>query len=582
MKFSSLKAGRNPTPGPEVHISPKLIRGLVRQAAPVLLGGLGLNLLALCMPIYTMLIYDKVVGNEVHETLWALSAGLLLVMMLEFTLRLSRAYVLEYSTSQWDRSLDRRITLGVLSHPLDQSLSVGALFGNLRELSSRRDLLSAAALIPLMDLPFLVIYLISIALLSGQMVLIPVFLGSCILAVQIFLDYGVRHFSNRAIKYQKEKIDTWHELVVTRTTLAGSDRVDGLTRKIGNHSALTSRASARQQFWMQMMASIVPAASSATTIMIMVWGVFRIESQEMSTGQLIAVSILATRAVGTFMSIQPIWMRFRELREAMRELARLISLEGAPPESIDRRRIACAPAISVTTLSYTYPEAELPTLSGISLTITPGQLVVVVGKVGCGKSSLIRLLAGHFLATDGVLAVGDLTVSSMSHARQLQQEVAYLEQSPVLLRLSVEDYLLGEHLTSQAKDAALAILRELQLDEALRDCGLAMNSEIDFAGGNLSGGQRRMLAVARALCMNRFLILLDEPTAGLDADAEKAVLRAIQRMRGKVTMVVASHSADLVSNADRILVLERGRQIGWGTPRSSGGGAAVPAIGVTV
>jgi ABC-type transport system involved in cytochrome bd biosynthesis fused ATPase/permease subunit len=82
--------------------------------------------------------------------------------------------------------------------------------------------------------------------------------------------------------------------------------------------------------------------------------------------------------------------------------------------------------------------------------------------------------------------------------------------------------------------------------------------------------------------MNRFLILLDEPTAGLDADAEKAVLRAIQRMRGKVTMVVASHSADLVSNADRILVLERGRQIGWGTPRSSGGGAAVPAIGVTV
>ncbi len=580
MKFSSVMA-EVPAPGTEAFISQKLLRGLARQAAPVLLGGLGLNLLALCLPIYTMLIYDKVVGNDVHETLWALSAGLLLVMLLEFTLRLSRAYVLEYSASQWDRSLDRRITLGVLSHPLDQSLSVGGLFANLRELSSRRDLLSAAALGPLMDLPFLAIYLICIALLGGPMVLIPILLGSCIVVVQFFLDYGVRQFTHRSIKYQKEKIDNWHELVVTRSTLAGSERVDGLTRKIGNHSALASRASARQQFWMQMMASIVPAAASVTTIMIMVWGVFRIESQAMSTGQLIAVSILASRAVGTFMSIQPIWMRFRELREALKELARFISLEGAPPSSSYGRQIVCPPVVTATNVNYAYPGTEFPTLNNISLTIEPGQFVVVVGKVGCGKSTLLRLLAGHFLPSAGSFGVGSLTISSMDHARRLQLEVACLEQSPVLLRLSAEEYLLGEHLTPQARDEALTTLRELKLDEALSDCGIAMNSEIDFAGGNLSGGQRRMLALARALCMNRFLVLLDEPSAGLDSDAEKAVLRAIQRIRGKVTMVVASHSTDLVAMADKVLILERGRQIGWGKPKAAGAGTTVPAITVT-
>lgn len=545
------------------------MRGLMRQAAPVLWGGFALNLLGLCLTLYTMLVYDKIVGNSVHETLWALSIGMLVVMALEFVLRLSRAYVLEYSAAQWDRSLDRRITLGILLHPLDRTLSVGALFANLREMSSRRDLLSAVALLPLTDLPFLVIYLAGIVLLGGPMVLVPLLVGLVVVASQFLLDIGLRQFSKRAITYQKDKIDTWHELAITRATLAGSERMEGVARKIGNHSVLASRASARQQYWMQMIAAIAPAAATATTVLILIWGVFRIEAQAMSTGQLIATSLLSTRAVGSFMSIQPVWMRLREFREALLELSRIVSLEGVMHDSGDRRRVTSAPVIEVADLSYTYPDAKLPTLSGISVTITPGQLVAVVGKVGCGKSSLMRLLAGQFVPSQGGLTVGDLTVRSMEHAQQLSQEVAYLDQTPVLLRSSVEDYLLGEHLTSQGKDAALAALRELQLDEALRECGVAMNSEIHFAGGNLSGGQRRVLAVARAVCMNRFLVLLDEPTAGLDANAENIVLRAIEKMKGKVTVVIASHSADLVAIADRVLVLDRGRQMAWGAPKGA-------------
>lgn len=557
---------------------PKLVLGLLRQAAPVLWGGLALNLLALCLPIYVMVIYDKVVGNDVHETLWALSAGVMLVIGLEFSLRLSRAYALEYTTAQWDRSLDRRITLGILSHPQDRSLSLGALFANLRELSSRRDLLSAAALLPLMDLPFLMIYLGGIALLGGPMVLVPLVLGLAVVATQFLLDMGLRHYYRRAIKYQKEKIDNWHELVVARSTLAGSNRVEGLTRTMGNHSMLASRASARQQFWAQMISSIAPATATLTTVTIMVWGVYRIEAQAMSTGQLIATSILASRAVASFMSIQPVWMRFRELREAMAELSRTISLDGTLPPPLERQRITDAPAVTLSSLSYTYPGAKLPTLSGIALDIQPGQLVTVVGKVGCGKSSLLRLLAGHFTASDGTLTVGGLTVRTRYHAQELSQEVAYLEQTPVLLQCTIEEYLLGEHLAADAKDVALATLRELKLDELLRDCGLAMNAQIEFTGANLSGGQRRILAVTRAVCMNRHLLVLDEPTAGLDAEAEKAILRAIQQVRGRVTVVVASHSADLVAMADRVLILERGRQIGWGAPRGATTAAAVPAI----
>jgi ABC-type transport system involved in cytochrome bd biosynthesis fused ATPase/permease subunit len=163
--------------------------------------------------------------------------------------------------------------------------------------------------------------------------------------------------------------------------------------------------------------------------------------------------------------------------------------------------------------------------------------------------------------------VGNLTIRNAQDAQRLRHCVAYAEQFAVLLEGTVENYLLAEHSTELEKDRALQWLRALKLDLALRDCGLAMNTVIGTGGSNLSGGQRRVLAVVRAIGMQRPVLVLDEPTAGLDAEVEKMVVDAISALRGIVTVVVATHTAALMGVADRVLVLEGGRHAGWVIPQ---------------
>jgi ABC-type bacteriocin/lantibiotic exporter with double-glycine peptidase domain len=550
-------------------VPPKVLRGLIKQASPVLFGGLALNLLGLALPLFSMLVYDKVVGNEVHETLWALALGMLLVMALEFVLRLSRAYILEFAAANWDRTLDRRVTTGVLAHPLDRTLSVGALFANLRELSARRDVLSGASLLPLMDMPFLMVFVLVLWLVAGPLVLVPLVLGLLVVGIQFLLHIGVEVFSRRSIKYQKDKIDAWHELVVTRTALAGSARAELAVRGLSTKSALASRASARYQFWAQMLSSVAPAVASLTSVLVLVWGVYLVEAQQMSTGQLVAASILASRLVGAFMSIQPIWMRFKELREALKELGRIVELDADPVAGLERARVVKPVPVLVENLKYSYPDAELPTLSGINFTLQAGELAVVVGKVGCGKSTLLRMLAGHFAPSEGVFALGGLGVKSAAQARHLAQEVAYLDQNPVLFTGTVEDYLFAEHGHGEAYEHALVRFDSLGLAEVLTSCSLGMTTVIGFGGSTLSGGQRRILSFARSVILGRSVLVLDEPSAGLDLEAERAVVAVLRKLKGQATMVVASHAADVVALADKVLVLDKGHQIGWGSPRGA-------------
>lgn len=544
-------------------MSPRAMRGMVRQAAPVLWGGLALNLLALAVPLFSMLVYDKIIGNDVHESLWAMVIGMLVVMVLEFVLRMARAYVLEFSGAQWDRALDQRIQRGIFGLGLDSNLSLGALFGSLRDISSRRDLFTASALLPLMDIPFLVIYLACVAVLGTWIVFVPLLIGVGVIALQVAMGVVVESLSRRASVYQKERVDILHSLCLSRGALAGSIRTAEFAQNMNAHSLLTARASARLQFWLQLLGAIIPAASSATTVLVLVVGVYMVESQWMSTGQLIAASLLASRAVGAFLSIHPTWSRLKELSTALKELNQLLDLQVATPKPAAPMPLLRIPSVACVGLEYRYPQSPRPALQELSFSLDAGQMLAVVGKVGCAKSSLLRVLAGHYVPNQGHVSVGELAIRDAQDAQRLQYCVAFVEQFPMILEGTVETFLLAEHASEVDKEKARQRFTEFKLDDALRICGLAMNTFVRFGGTNISGGQRRVLAVIRALTMGRPLVVLDEPTAGLDSEVEKIVLEAIAALRGSATVVIATHAAALVALADRVLILDGGRHAGW-------------------
>jgi ATP-binding cassette subfamily C protein CydD len=192
-----------------------------------------------------------------------------------------------------------------------------------------------------------------------------------------------------------------------------------------------------------------------------------------------------------------------------------------------------------------YPGAEFPALEDFSLEAGPGEVVAVMGATGCGKSTALKLLLGLAGATRGDIRVDGALFDPV---RGLADRAAWAGQSPVVIPGTLYDNIALAHRTASADQVGEAALR----------AGLpaaALSRPIDERGGGLSGGELRRLALARVLLRDAPLLLLDEPTANLDARSEAELLPVIAAaVRGRTTLI-ATHSEALAAMADRIVRL---------------------------
>ena len=195
-----------------------------RHLAELLLAGLVVNVFALALPLFSMLVYDKAMGNEVHDTLWALSLGMFLLLGLELLLRVMRVVLFEHAGARWDVFLDERLMRGVLAAPLSRHIGVADVVSRMRELAMTRDVLSAQGLLPLADLPFLLLFVAAVALIGGSLVWIPLAFGLVLVVAGVLtqrLSHERQHLSNEASRH---KMDTLVDTLAARESLRGPAR----------------------------------------------------------------------------------------------------------------------------------------------------------------------------------------------------------------------------------------------------------------------------------------------------------------------------------------------------------------------
>jgi ATP-binding cassette subfamily C protein CydD len=228
-------------------------------------------------------------------------------------------------------------------------------------------------------------------------------------------------------------------------------------------------------------------------------------------------------------------------------------LVGAATIPAPSRQLRRAPAIAVSEVTVTFREQEAPALYGLSLSIEPGEFIGVSGVSGAGKSTLLRVLAGAIDPTSGVARVdgeapGDLDGTA----------IRWLGQRPYLFPGTIADNItLGR--TGHSEAELLRATHEAGLDELLDRLPLGLGTSIGDGGWGFSGGEIQRLALARTLLTDTRLMLLDEPTAHLDALTESRIVRVICRAARGATTVIATHSPSVLAVCDRVLTLDRGR-----------------------
>ncbi|MBW8846116.1 MAG: ATP-binding cassette domain-containing protein [Burkholderiales bacterium] len=547
------------------------LRANRRHLADLAIASLLVNAFVLTLPLFSMLVYDKAVGNELHETLWALALGMALLFALELVLRLSRVLLVEHAGARWDMHLDERLLRGVLAAPASRPLAIGTLLSRYRELGATRDVLSAQFLLPLADVPFALLFAIVVAVIAGPLVLIPIGMGVLLLAAGGVLQAAAARRSRVATQASSTKLSWLVDVLIARESVMSVAAARVAERGLREPSATAARAASRARVWQQVSQQLLPVGMSACTVLTLVAGVYRIEAQALSVGGLISTTMLGGRLVSSICLFAPVMLRWQEFLRALRDMAQTVALDAATPPGheaggqIGPLGAAAAEGVRLAGVGFAYPDRP-PVLTDLNLTLKPGELVAVVGSSGAGKSTLLRLFAGHLVPTSGQFALGGRVVADDLTRRWLAGAVAYKPQEPGFLAGRLQEVVAPSEGGSREAEL-LRTLRVAGLGPQLDRGELGLNTELGSNGAGLSGGQRQMLALARVLHQTSDLMLLDEPTLGLDRQAQEGFLAALPGWKEGRCVIVATHSAELIQICDRVLVLERGRLVADAPPQ---------------
>ena len=286
---------------------------------------------------------------------------------------------------------------------------------------------------------------------------------------------------------------------------------------------------------------------------------------------------MALLTLASFEAVAPLplaWHSLGAVREASR---RLFELMDAPPAVAETCHAAPAPVtgaplVEVRDLRFTYPGEPRPALDGLSLRLDPGRRIAIVGPSGSGKSTLVHLLLRFWDAPSGSILLHGHDLAEWPSA-DTRARIAFAAQRAHVFTGTLRENLLLAR-PSASTDDLHAVLRAVRLEALVGRLPRGLDAWVGEAGQRLSGGERQRLALARALLRPAPLLLLDEPTAHLDALTEREVLAEIVRAgEGRATLLV-THRLVSLDAFDEILVLAGGRvaERGRATELLAGGG----------
>ncbi len=529
--------------------------------ASVLLSSILINLFILATPLFTMNVYDKVVPNDAIETLWVLAIGILVVYLFDTVLRFVRNYLLEIAGKKSDIIMSSMIFSQTLNLKMDQwPKSIGAFASKLREFESIRGFFTASTIATLVDIPFSVIFLIVIFFIGGAMVAVPVITMLIILIYSFIL-----------VKPLKESVESTYEATANKNahlieTLNAIKTIK--TLGASNYSQWvweeSSGSIANKSMRARLLSSSITVVTSLlvqlTTISLVIFGIYRIADLELSLGGLIAVVMLSSRAVAPMGQIASLITTFEQTRTAYQSLNDLMD---KPVERPDGKGFVRRPvfdgSISLKNVDFNYPEASKASLSDISFNIKPGEHVGFIGKVGSGKTSILKLIVGLYQATEGNIAIDNIDINQIDPA-DLRHHVGYLSQDIDLIRGSIRDNLAYKDM--QINDEKLLRAAKISgVDLFVNKLPQGFDTDVGEQGGYLSGGQRQAIALGRSILLNEPILILDEPTNSFDNTTESLVKKRLFDYTRDKTLLLVTHKAPMLDLVERLIVIDDGRLI---------------------
>lgn len=524
----------------------------------ILAAALLINLFALAMPLFTMNVYDRVVPNFAQETLWMLAAGILLVLVIDYVLRLLRGHFIDLAGSRIDIKLSGLIMERVLGMRLsDRPASVGSFASTLRSFESVRDFIASATVTALIDLPFALLFFLLIFWISWPLVFLPLIGVIAVVIYSYVIQHKMHELSESTFRATALRNATLIESLTALETIKAHGAEGLMQEKWEKTAAFLARVSAQLRLLSSSAISGVATLQQFVTLTTLIAGVYLIHEGLLSMGGLIACSMLAGRAMAPLGQIVGLLMQYQNAQMALE------SLEGTmtrPVERSDEAAFVHRPEIrgeiEFRDVRFSYPSQTQEALKGVSFKIRPGEHVLVLGRVGSGKTTLQKLMLGLYSPSEGSVSIDGVDLRQLDPA-DLRRSIGYVAQDTLLFYGSLrENIAIG---ASYADDSAIVASAEVAgLTEFVNRHPQGFDMLIGERGESLSGGQRQGVAIARAILLDPPILLFDEPTSSMDFSSEAQFKERLRQFAEHKTLVIVTHRMSLMELAQRIIVIDDG------------------------
>lgn len=522
----------------------------------VVIAALLINLLGLGSSLYVILILNRYVTYGMTATLVTLTAGATLALAAEFALRALRVQLAQEIVGDNDARLANSVYGLLLTARVTalESRPVGERTVLLRHLEQVEQVLSAPNLTALSDLPFSLLFLLVLALLSPMLALVAVIFCLLMALISIWTQNQLQE-RTRELTQMAEKVSQ-----LTAATHQASDTI----RQFGGQRQMMLRwedATAKLREQRQELAlrhanqaSLSQSFQSLLSIALIAVGSVLVVGGDLSVGAIIGANLIAARALQPFVRLIAIGPGLWQADQYIAAARQLIRLPIEPTTGTALPRFHGQ--LELRELGYHGTGFLTPLFREISLRISPGEMIAITGRNGSGKTLLARMMAGLIEPTHGQILADGVELRQLTPI-WWRKQISYVPQEVVFVDGSIRDNLL----------MACPELDEIRLRECLVRSDLArfidewpegLEFQLKEGGRNLAPGLRRRLALARALAVDGALVIMDEPSEGLDRDGMKLIFECLTYLLDQhKTLIIFTHDPVILQTARQCLDLDQ-------------------------
>lgn len=541
-----------------------VLQPLLPVFGEVLVLSLFINLLALAVPVFTMQVYDRVIFHSGLNTLAALVFGMGVVLAFDFILRQARARILQRVALRIDASVGRALFQRLVSLPLPLLTHRPAAYwhGLFRDVDTLRNALAGASMLMLFDVVFFIVFL------TITLIIAPPIAGILFVAMPVFAVIAwrsaaaTRDTGHRERKLVTERDTLIAEIVAGRATVKALALDQTLQPQWEARHAAALAQSIERGAVADRYAAVGITLTALTSITMTAVGALAVLDQRLTIGALIAANMLSGRLLAPITQLGVNWRTLSALREARDRLGEVLT---ATPD----REIAAVEGghpkgrIVVEDVVFAHEAATRPTLDTIRISLppaaqlVPGGIHAIVGRNGSGKSTLLKVLVGLYPPTHGRVLLDGADIAQFNR-RQINRWIGYVPQETVLFAGSLRYNIALRTPDASDEDVVLAATRA-GAHRFIMQYPDGYATDVGEAGHHLSAGQRQRIAIARALVGDPPLLVLDEPSSGLDVEADAELRRSLRDLAKTMTVIVVTHHVQWLTQCQTISVVEQGR-----------------------